>query len=308
MSILKYLMVSLIFLKYSMELRQLNSLCLIVQCGSLKEAANRCFLTPSAISLQIKGLEQELGVKIFELKARKLALTPQGEIFFYEAKKILDAVHEASEKVKNHTGDFSGKISLAAPACLRYYYLPSFARFRAAYPSIKITIFARSHSDAISMVRSGDADLAMGLFPHSFVDLEEIPLVTPKLTLVIPRQGVRFTTRQLGLKELSQQPMVLLQPSTTTRTVIDGAFRKKNLNLRAEMEASTCVEVKRYVANAIGVGIIHDICLEPEDNSRFRTVNLENIIAHPKARLIYKPSKILTSSEQKLIEFVRFAS
>ena len=283
-------------------------MCLIVQCGSLKEAAKRCFLTPSAISLQIKALEQELGLKVFELKGRKLALTAQGEIFYCDAKKILDSVHEAGEKAKNHAGDFSGKISLAAPACLRYYYLPSFARFRAAYPSIKLTILARSHADAISMVRAGDADLAMGLFPHAFVDLEEIPLITPKLTLVIPRQGVRFTARQVGLKELSQQPMVLLQPFTTTRTVIDGAFRKKNLTLRAEMEASTCVEVKRYVANAIGLGIVHDICFGPEDNSRFRTINLENIIAHPQARLIYNPSKTLNSSEKKLIEFVRFAS
>jgi DNA-binding transcriptional LysR family regulator len=66
-----------------------------------------------------------------------------------------------------------------APACLRYFHLPSFARFRASYPGIKLSILARSHADAISMARSADADLAMGLFPHSFVDLEEIPLITP---------------------------------------------------------------------------------------------------------------------------------
>jgi hypothetical protein len=65
--------------------------------------------------------------------------------------------------------------------------------------------------------------------------------------------------------------------------------------MRAEMEASTCVEIKRYVASAIGIGIIHDICLEPEDNSRFRTVNLENIFPHPRARLIYNASKSLTA-------------
>jgi hypothetical protein len=89
--------------------------------------------------------------------------------------------------------------------------------------------------------------------------------------------------------------------------VIDGAFRKNNLKMRAEMEASTCVEIKRYVASAIGNGIIHDICLEPDDDSRFRTVNLENIFRHPRARLIYNRSKSLTASHKKLSEFVRFA-
>ena len=128
------------------------------------------------------------------------------------------------------------------------------------------------------MARSGDADLAMGLFPHSFVDLEEIPLITPKLTLLV-RRDVRFTFIQIGLKELSQQPMVLLQPLTTTRAVIDGAFGKTiarcTLN---EMEASTCVEIKRYVASAIDISIIHDICLA-QDHNLFRTVNLENIFS-----------------------------
>ena len=72
-----------------------------------------------------------------------------------------------------------------APTCLRYFYLPSFARFRALIPCIELSILARNHADAISMAPSGDADLAMGLFPHSFVDLEEIPLITPKLTLLV---------------------------------------------------------------------------------------------------------------------------
>ena len=215
-----------------MEIRQLNSFCWIVQSGSLKDAAKRCFLTPSALSLQIKALEQEFALKLFDHKGRKLELTPQGEIFYVEARKVLNSVEEAKEKTRNHAADFSGKISLAAPACLRYFYLPSFARFRAAYPAIKLSILARSHADAISMARSGEADLAMGLFPHSFVDLDEIPLITPKLTLIIPRRGVRFTFRQIGLKELSQQPMVLLQPVTTTRAVIDGSFRKNNLKMR----------------------------------------------------------------------------
>jgi DNA-binding transcriptional LysR family regulator len=83
-----------------MEIRQLNSFCWIVQCGSLKDAAKRCFLTPSALSLQIKALEQELALKLFDHKGRKLELTSQGEIFYVEAKKVLSSVEEAKEKTK----------------------------------------------------------------------------------------------------------------------------------------------------------------------------------------------------------------
>lgn len=213
-----------------MELRQLNSFCQIVQCGTLKDAAKRCFLTPSAVSQQIKTLEHELGLKLFKLKGRKLALTPKGKVFYCDAKKILDSVHEAGEKARHQTDP-------------------------------------------------GD-----------------------------PAAGRKLHGETGRIDEIVQQPMVLLQSFTTTRAVIDGAFRKKNLGLRTEMEASTCVEVKRYVANAVGLGIVHDICIEPEDNGRFRTISLENIITHPRARLIYSPAKSLSPAEKKLIGFIRFTA
>ena len=63
---------------------------------------------------------------------------------------------------------FCVTIALAAPACLRYFYLPSLARFRAAYPSIKLTILARSHADALSLVRSRPRRLGHGLVPPCF--------------------------------------------------------------------------------------------------------------------------------------------
>ncbi|HKX51852.1 MAG TPA: hypothetical protein VJQ48_15585, partial [Candidatus Binatia bacterium] len=64
-------------------------------------------------------------MKLFDHKGCKLELTPQGEIVYVEARKALNSVEEEKEKTKNHAADFSGKISLVAPACLRYFYLPS---------------------------------------------------------------------------------------------------------------------------------------------------------------------------------------
>ena len=194
----------------------MKSLCFIVKHGSLRESAKRSFLTPAAVSLQIKGLEQELGVKIFEIKGRKLALTARGEVFYHEAQKVLEAVHEASDN--------------------------------------------RSRGEWLKQNQA--------------------------VARVLFKPNSRAVMRVLSRERLPQ----------------------KNLSLRPEMEASTCMEVKRYVANSIGAGIVHDICLDPEGSSRFRTISLENIIFPPRARLVYNPSKTLTPSEKKFIEFIRFAS
>lgn len=291
-----------------MELRQLKSLCLIAQYGTVKEAAKRSFRTSSAVSLQIKMLESELGIKIFARAGKRLALTPKGETLCRDAQKILDFVRDTVERTVADTGEFSGKISLIAPACLRNYYLPAIARFRAAYPSIRLTILARSHGDAPSMVYSGEADLAMGIFERLLPDLEKLSLVSPKLRVVVPHNHPLALKRRLRMKELAEHPLVLLQPSMTTRKVIDAAFRKEGLTLRIGMEASTCTEIKRYVANHIGVGIIHNICIDPEDTSRFRSVSVEKLFPHPEAKLIFRRAKTMSAGEKKLIEFLQAVS
>lgn len=291
-----------------MEFRQLKSLCLIAQYGTVKEAAKRSFLTSSAVSLQIKMLERELGIKLFERAGKRLILTHKGEVLHQDAQRILDSIRETVERTVSETREFTGRISLVAPACLRNFYLPAIVRFRTAYPSIRLTILARSHWDAPSTIYSGEADLAMGLFEHLLPDLESISLVAPKLRVIVPSNGPLIFKKHIRMKELAEHPLVLLQPSTTTRKFIDAAFRKERLTLRLGMETSTCSEIKRYVANNLGVGIIHNICIDPEDASRFRSINVERFFTHPEAKLIFRRSKTLSAGEKKLIEFLRNVS
>src|ERR1043165_10024263 len=219
-----------------MELRQLKRRCLIAEHGTVKEAAKRSFLTSSAVSLQIKTLEQELGVKLFEHAGKKLVLTPKGESLYQDAQRILESVREARGRTVAETGEFTGRISMVAPACLRNFYLPAIARFRAAYPSIRLTILARSHEEAPSTVYSGEADLAMGIFEQLLPDLEKLPLVAPKLRVIVMHNHPLAFKRRVSMRELAEHPLVLLQPSMTTRKVIDGAFRKERLTLRIGME------------------------------------------------------------------------
>jgi DNA-binding transcriptional LysR family regulator len=289
-----------------MELRQLKSLCLIAQHGTVREAAERSFLTSSAVSLQIKTLERELGIKLFEHVGRKLVLTPRGECLYQDARRILESVRETLERTLAETGEFTGRITMVAPACLRNFYLPAIARFRAAYPSIRLSILARSHEEAPSTLNSGEADLAMGLFDQLLPELEKMPLVAPKLRAIVP-YGHPLARKKsaLHIKKLAEYPLVLPQPGSTTRKVIDGGFRKAHLTLRIGMEASTCSEIKRYVAGNIGVGLIHNICVDPEDSGRFRSMSMEKFFCHPEGALIYRRPKILSSGEKKLIEFLK---
>ena len=236
-------------------------------------------------------------------------LTPKGDALYQDAQRILESVREALERTVAETDEFTGRISMVAPACLRNFYLPAIARFRATYPSIRLTILARSHEEAPSTVNSGEADLAMGLFDQLLPDLEKLPLVAPKLRVILPHgHTLARKKRRVSMKELAEYPLVLSQPRSTTRKVIDGGFRKAHLGMRIGMEASTCAEIKRYVANNIGIGIIHNICIDPDDTSRFHALSVEKFFPHPEAKLIFRRPKTLSPGEKKLIEFLQSTS
>ena len=89
-----------------------------------------------------------------------------------------------------------------------------------------------------------------------------------------------------------------------TRKIIDATFQRQSLNPKLEMEASSCFEVKRYVAHGRGIGIIHQICLEPGDIDQFRSLSLTRQIPHPTAKLIFRRSKTFTAVEKKLVEML----
>jgi DNA-binding transcriptional LysR family regulator len=287
-----------------MDFGQLKNLCLVVQCGTVREAAERTFLSPAAVSLQIKELEQELGIKIFERVGRKLVLTSAGDFFYCEAQKVIKLLQNAIEKTRLQALNYSGEVNVAAAICLRYFYLPIIARFRAAYPSIRLNILDRNHIEARAMIRSGEADFAMGLFLHPFRDLEEISLVNPGLILIVPKKHPFASKKRIALADLADHSLTLLRPTMVTRKIIDATFQRQSLNPKLEMEASSCFEVKRYVAHGRGIGIIHQICLEPGDIDQFRFLSLTRQIPHPTAKLIFRRSKTFTAVEKKLVEML----
>jgi DNA-binding transcriptional LysR family regulator len=90
-------------------------------------------------------------------------------------------------------------------------------------------------------VNSGEADLAMGLFDQLLPDLEKIPLVAPKLRVILPHDHPLARKKRGALMKVGRIS-VLPQPRSTTRKVIDGGFRKANLALKIGMEASTCAD------------------------------------------------------------------
>ena len=151
-----------------MELIQLNSFHEIVKTGSFSGASRKVFLSQSAVSHQIKNLEKEFNVRLFERVSRRVKLTPQGEILFETVDKILTDL----ENLKNILTDmdlYSGsKLTIAANNSILTYILPDIIKkFIVQFPKINFKLIACLFvSELVSKVLDGVVDFGIGVQPY----------------------------------------------------------------------------------------------------------------------------------------------
>ena len=154
-----------------MLLRQLKYFITIVDCNSFTEAAEKCFISQSAISQQIVALEKDLGVKLIKRENRKFTLTPAGEYFYREAKTIVDKLQDIRrEAVRLGTDD---------ELHLKIGYLASYdgaelqsaiLEFAKIYPEVIVSVIKGTHEDLYYALKNGEVSLVLNDQLRAFSD------------------------------------------------------------------------------------------------------------------------------------------
>jgi len=143
------------------ELQQLRGFLAVARTASITEAAYQLHLTPSSVSVQIKKLEQELGVRLFNRGRKRLTLTESGKLFLDNVVPAMENLRRAETMVKDTAGPLTGNIVIASVYDIKQYYLPMLAAFAKAYKDVNLTILTRDNAEILSLLSSGQADFGM---------------------------------------------------------------------------------------------------------------------------------------------------
>jgi len=122
------------------ELQQLRGFLAAAKTASITEAAHQLRLTPSSVSVQIKKLEQELGVRLFDRAKKGLILTGSGKLFLEIVLPAMESLHRAEVTVKDTAGELTGNIIIATVYDIKQYYLPLLADFAKTYKRVNLSI------------------------------------------------------------------------------------------------------------------------------------------------------------------------
>lgn len=179
------------------EIRHLKSLLAIAETGKLARAAERVHLTQSALSHQIRALEQHYAVTLFQRGARGLQFTPAGTRLLQLARETLPLLDQAERDLARLRGDQSGELRLVLECHTCFDWLtPVMDNFRRAWPEVELDLVAGFHSDPWHLLFEDKADLVIGALPAQLHGLRHLPLFRFEIMAVLhPEHPLRRKSR-----------------------------------------------------------------------------------------------------------------
>ena len=282
-----------------MNFQQLRSIREAARRGyNLTEVANVLFTSQPGVSRQIRELEDELGVEIFERNGKRLVgMTEPGKHILHIIERLLLEAENLRHASKEYTGENSGTLSVATTHTQARYALPRVVpSFRKDYPNVRIALQQSSPEHIAEWVISGKADVGIATEGLSqFEELVSFPCYRWHHVVVVPEGHPLTKLENLTLRDLAAHPLITYDAGFTGRGHIDQAFREAELSTDIVLTAMDSDVIKQYVSLGLGVGLIAGMAMENNGHHDLRAIDAAHLFAPNVTRIAVRRGAYLRS-------------
>lgn len=237
--------------------RQLLAFATLARRGSFTLTAKEIFLTQSAVSHTIKGLERELGARLFDRVGKRVHLTQAGEQLLHHADRILremEAARAGLEQLENW-GHSRLRIGASPTAC--QYLLPTVLReFKQSFPKCIIRIEPGDGPRMVELLRDNEIDLAIMVEPARHEDIVFRRVFEDELRLIVPPLHPWAQAGRVPRGEISEATLILYNKASYTFRMVADYFARDEITLRNPIELGSMEAIKELVKLGVGVGVL----------------------------------------------------
>lgn len=292
-----------------MNFQQLRSVREAARRGyNLTEVANVLFTSQPGVSRQIRELEEELGIEIFERNGKRLTgLTQPGKGIVPIIERLLLEAENLRCASREYSDERSGTLTIATTHTQARYALPRVVQsFRTAFPDVRIALQQSSPEHIADWVISGKADVGIATEGLSqFEDLVSFPCYQWNHVVVVPEAHPLAALPVVSLQELAQFPLITYDIGFTGRSHIDDAFATAGIGTDIVLTAMDSDVIQQYVSLGMGVGIVASMAVEHNRAPGLRTIEVPHLFAPNVTRLAVRRGAYLRSYIYEFIQ--RFA-
>lgn len=259
-----------------------------VSSGSFSGAAEKLFITQSAVSQAIKNLETKLGVTLFFRKTRNLKLTPEGEMLFTHIEQAYNFIKTGEQKLAETQNLDSGEIRIgASDTVCKYFLLPYLESFHRLYPKVKIQFINRTSPKILENLKNGAVDFGVVTLPinDKSINVRELKLVTD-IFVAAPKYA-ELKDRRIKLTELADYPLLLLEKASATRRNFDAFLNQNQITLVPEIELESVDLLVEFARIGLGVAhVLKESALAPIERGELFEIEVEEEMPQRKLGLV----------------------
>ncbi len=239
------------------ETKQLRIFKAIADVGSFTRAGRRLNLSQSAISQQVRALEEQVGVPLLVRGTRRARPTPAGEVLLAYAGQLLEKLDEVERLLADHGEGRLGVLRIGAGGAACQHLLPPvLGEFRARHPQIELRVLSGHTRLTVSRILRGDLDLGLATLPVRAERLRVGEVGRDELVAVVPPDHRWAGQRRVQAKDFAGEPLVVHEPRSQTTDLILRFLLEEGVFPRVAMEINHLEAVKEMVRAGLGVAIV----------------------------------------------------
>lgn len=262
----------------NLNLRHLEALVAIARTGNFTRAAQALHISQPSLTVQIRQLEETLGVRLFDRNTRSVKLTQIGKELTPVVQRLVREIEAVVLNARElSTGD-RGLVGVAALPSISATILPKIiALFRTQSPGVGVALKDVVAQRILTMVKSEDVDLGIGSFPDADPEIQTIPLFTDRMRIVFRPGSPLEHKRIIPLKLLIDLPLILMDRQSSVRTLTNRAFESIGHFPVPAYEVTCMSTAVGMVKAGLGVTFLPSLALEVSELSGVRS----RILNHP---------------------------
>ena len=239
------------------EVRHLRSLLAIEQSGKLAAASALVHLSASALSHQIRALEEHFGLALFERSPRQgLRFTPAGKRLLALAHDVAGAVGEAERDLARLQGDVRGELRIALECHTCFDWLmPVMTEFRRRWPEVEVDLVAGFHPEPLALIREGRADLVVGSRPRAVRPYKVWPLFRFEILVVLANDHSLSGRRRVLAQDLAGETLITYPVPEVRIDLIREVLRPAGIRLERRT-AELTIAILQLVASGRGIAAL----------------------------------------------------
>lgn len=239
------------------NLKALHIFVVVAETASFRRAAEILGRSQSAVSMQIKMFEEQLGIPLFHRTTRRVKLTPEGEKLLGHAQRAVAELNIGLRQIRDTASVQSGTIALGCVPSIAATALPDvLAEFRRQRPGISVRLRELTSRDLMESVGKLDVDFGIGPHVERLADFEFTPIVDETIYAVLPPAYALSGRSSITLEELAKMPVLMASTSAALRGNLDRELKERGLNLESSFEVLHVQTMFALARAGLGVAVL----------------------------------------------------